>query len=197
MPNCNFTFSHYRECLEEAKRLELKVEWIHDADHSLNNLLEFAKIEKSLGLKTKYFIRLHAKSYNALSFESMKILQSLTHEYNQDIGIHLEPWYYQAKDLKSGIEKEASLLSTLIDTPIDSLSIHSPAKSGTVSEDMIPNSMRYYCYDSSYYKNKKYLSDSGGRWREGCVCQHLGKHKEMIVLTHDLWWYNEYSSENY
>lgn len=195
--HCNFTFAHYRECLTEAKRLNCSVEWIHDVDHSVMNLLHFAKIENELDIKSTYFVRTHARTYNPFCYEVLKTLRTLVDTYGHQIGLHFEPWYYLKDDMALAINREATLLSSLVGDPVQSVSIHSPSKGGTVPETLVPSGMTYYCYDSNYYQGKKYISDSGGRWREGCMCQHLGKHERMIILTHDLWWYNEYSSESY
>jgi hypothetical protein len=43
----------------------------------------------------------------------------------------------------------------------------------------------------------KYLSDSGGRWREGCFCEWIGKEDLLFVNTHPVWWYNECPQENF
>jgi hypothetical protein len=43
----------------------------------------------------------------------------------------------------------------------------------------------------------KYLSDSNGRWREGCVCGHLEEYERLCVLTHGWWWFETSPVENY
>ncbi|MDH3361128.1 MAG: hypothetical protein OEL51_02070, partial [Nitrosopumilus sp.] len=43
-------------------------------------------------------------------------------------------------------------------------------------------------------KQTKYISDSGRYWREGCMCKHINKHEKLQILTHPIWWVNDYKS---
>jgi len=192
---CNFSFKHYIECLRMIASSKVEIELIHDIDHLTSNIEEFLKIEDSFDLQSTSFIRLHAKNYNPLSFENITRFSKLFK--NSKIGLHFEPSFYKKEQISAAIQKEREILELSYTRSINALSIHEPARFGSIDCAQIPNSMKYYCHDSNYYQDKKYISDSGGRWREGCMCQHIGKHEKMIVLTHPLWWYNETSAENY
>jgi len=192
---CNFSLSHYQECLVLAKAQRIEI--VHDVDFPPNNVLQIAEMEHALGYRTKYFIRLHAKLYNALSEEHLAIFKLLAERYGHELGLHFEPFFYQNGDMQAAIRQEALLLEKVLGQPISYMSIHSPLKAGGIDARVVLPGMRYYCHDSEYYKGKKYLSDSGGRWREGCVCGHLGKHEQILLLTHPNWWYRETPSENY
>lgn len=192
---CNFTFSHYKQILAQARTA--RVEIIHDVDFPPGNVEYMARIEKEAGISTKYFIRLHAAFYNALSFDSVKLFRRIALEYGHELGLHYEPGYYQQSSQSTGIALEASMLETAYGVPIKYVSIHCPAKGGTIDEKDVPPSLQYYCYTASHYADKKYLSDSGGRWREGCACEQIGKHDSMILLTHPNWWFETTPSENF
>jgi hypothetical protein len=197
---CNFTFTHYRECLSLIKDVTVKsttsIELIHDVDHFTDNLISFSEIEKHFGISAKYFIRLHSTRYNAFTNKNIKIFRKLV-DSGHEIGLHFEPFFYRDADIRSAIEKAIQFFTLVTDIPLSAISIHTPLKSGTIDPGEVPEHLTLYCYNSDYYRGKKYLSDSGGRWREGCICNHIGKYEKMIILTHDLWWFHEDPSENY
>ena len=43
-------------------------------------------------------------------------------------------------------------------------------------------------YSKEFFVERKYLSDSGQFWREGCLCQNLNKYERLQVLIHPMWW---------
>lgn len=190
--------NHYIECLDLIKKSppSIKIELIHDLDHPESNIPQIASLETSREIKATYFIRLHAKNYNALSLSNIQAYRNLSDQGHR-LGLHFEPSFYEKNEVIEAISKESQLLEFTIGRPIKSVSIHEPARFGSIDQYSIPSNLKYYCYDSKYYQNKKYISDSGGRWREGCMCQHIGKHSEMIILTHPIWWYEKTSAENY
>jgi hypothetical protein len=173
------------------------VELIHDVDDSLDNSKIFSSIERATGNRSTFFVRLHAKWYNALSYKNIEIMKQLI-DSGSSVGLHFEPAFYSKSMMKKGIEKELDMLEVALDYKITKLSIHEPARFGSIDKDTdLPSGIEYYCWDSDHYKGKKYISDSGARWREGCMCNHIGKHSSMIILTHPMWWFETYSAENY
>jgi hypothetical protein len=43
----------------------------------------------------------------------------------------------------------------------------------------------------------KYLSESGGRWRESCFHNWINQVDRLQVLVHPFWWYDKVPQENY
>jgi hypothetical protein len=199
MTPCDFSFAHYGACLAHASAVQATcaIEWIHDVDHFADNLLEFAALESENGVSAKYFIRLHARYYNALSVRTIETVRRLVSEYGHEIGLHFEHHLYPAEDVAAALRMERETLQFFFRVPINSVSTHLPAKCGSLEKQIIPDDMKYYCWSSEHYQGKKYISDSGGRWREGCMCQHIGQHQKMIILTHDVWWFRNTPSDNY
>lgn len=193
---CDFSFRHYAECIRRISASPNRIEMIHDIDFEPNNVREMAEIECRNGLKTTYFVRLHAKSYNAFSLPVLETLSDLVESYGHRIGLHFEPSFYEEKRISEAILRESAMLNFVLRVPITALSIHEPARFGSIKQEDVPEGMTLYCWDSAYYKGKKYISDSGSRWREGCMCQHL-HHEEMIILTHPDSWFHRTSAENY
>jgi hypothetical protein len=172
-------------------------ELLHDVDNDLDNVLEMAAIEFAHGQKAKYFIRVHAKYYNPFSLPNVRVLKKITSEMHHEVGLHFEPGFYRYPDIARGIQKEAELLEYLCGVPaVRHLSIHEPARLGTIDDDLVPQHLRLYCWGSKYYRDKKYISDSSAHWREGCMCQHIGRHPKLLVLTHPFWWFSRSQSEN-
>jgi hypothetical protein len=123
-------------------------------------------------------------------------LRHIVHDFGHQIGLHFEPSFYKKEEIRDAIVAESQALSKLLGVSVLSFSIHEPARFGSIEPDMIPEHLRYYCWNAPYYEGKKYLSDSGVRWREGCMCEHF--HREnLIILTHPDHWYQETSAENY
>ena len=76
----DFTEKHYITLIKLAKKKYLfepfttkteepHVLWRHDVDSSVHRALKLAKIEKKLGVKSTYFLRLHSEWYNLFEKE--------------------------------------------------------------------------------------------------------------------------------
>jgi hypothetical protein len=193
---CNFSLKHYEECMQLISLASNTCEILHDLDHPEDNILEIAELERIHQISAKYFIRIHAKNYNPFSLKNLQIYRKLV-EMGHELGLHFEPGFYSENSITEAITKEAEALQFIVGVPIKYLSIHEPARFGSVNQASIPNSLLYYCWNSTYYTDKKYISDSSARWREGCMCEHIGKHEKLIILTHPIWWFKETSAENY
>lgn len=212
---CGFTHSHYKACIEQAledgyKFLRMKdateesqdgklIIMRHDEDLSLSSSFNLAKIEGDLGIKTTYFVRLHAKNYNLLSQESYTLIHKII-EMGHEIGYHYE--LHTHPDLLQR-EKEIfisskSLLESLLGTEITGMSYHEPARF-KIDDDKraLPPGIKYEAYEERFMNNYKYISDSSAHWREGCMCQHIGKEDKLYILTHGFWWFDKSPVENY
>jgi hypothetical protein len=202
----NFTLSHYEKtiknyissgysfCGTKNKKDKNKIiAMTHDVDHSIDLCKNFSEIEKNCGIKSTYFLRLHAKKYNMLSNSSLKQAKSIL-ENGHEIGLHYEPSFCNS-DYEKHIKKEMEILSNFLDYEITIFNIHEPARTGVDIGNILKNQNR--CYNSDFFKNFKYISDSSCRWREGCFSKHINKWEKLLVLTHPFWWYNESPTENY
>lgn len=210
-----FTFAHYGEILEQAIDLGYVFHTFsgnelvdsprlilmrHDIDLSLENCLRFAQIEHELGVRSTFFVRVHARLYNPFEFQSYQMLrkiESLGHE----LALHYEPGFALAvaEDEESMVRRDKAILEAVLGHPIVSASAHLPGKTGsTISEDNKESfGIKYDAYSPRFMQDFKYLSDSNGRWREGCLCQHLGSFDRLCVLTHGWWWFERSPVENY
>jgi hypothetical protein len=180
---CEFSLTHYKECIQLAadkgyiitpirKYTETNVKQIilrHDVDWSLEFAYELANFEYDLGVCSTYHIRLHSENYNALAPKSMKMIEAMS-GMGHEIGLHY--------DSDSSMSYEVNLLSSIARKPVYSYSQHLP---------WLTKKEEYQGLTDAMTLDLKYISDSGRHWREGCMCNHIGKHS-LQILTHPLWW---------
>lgn len=215
-PECGgFSFAHYRGIIERAQELGYILSTFdehesvtsprlllmrHDIDLSLENCLHFARIEHELGVCATYFVRVHARLYNPFEYKSYRMLQEIA-SLGHELGLHYEPGFALAvgEDYEQMVRREKAILEAILDHPITSASAHLPGKTGTTVNDTNKESfgIRYEAYSPHFMKDFKYLSDSKGSWREGCLCQHLGSYDRLCALTHGWWWFEKSPVENY
>lgn len=186
-----YTFKSVNESLTENKK---NIYMVHDIDHNIDLCENFINAEKQCGITSSYFIRMHSKNYNIFSQKSIDILKKIK-ENNFTIGLHYEPVYSKVNQYEKDILRNINFLNETLDVNIKTFNIHEPARTNIDLSNIMNEKNR--CYNSSFFKNVKYLSDSGGRWREGCFSKSVGVYKNLLVLTHPIWWYNERPSENY
>lgn len=202
----SFTYKHYRKTIEDyltngyevtdfsrvtsGKQLILR----HDVDMDLSLSDNMSMIEHDLSVPSIYFIRIHAKNYNALSVSSVKTMQKIASR-GQEIGFHYEPTFTSNENHEEAILEGKALLEKIAGVDIRYYSLHEPARTGLDMKKVLPDMNR--SFGVKFYEDFKYLSDSSARWREGCFSEHVNKWEKIIVLTHPFWWYNKSSGENY
>lgn len=171
----------------------------HDVDFSLERAFEMAKIEKKLGIRSTYFIRLHAP-YNPFDFKNYSRIMGIIN-MGHEIGLHFEAVDMAAISKERAEDifmKEKEVLERIFDVKIVSCAEHRDfTHIGKLSffdkADNMALGIRYNAYDKVLMGKVKYISDSLGNWREGCLCNHIGKQDKLYVLTHpSLWFYNYY-----
>lgn len=209
MMGCNFSLEHYFETLKIAKsqgyllqtvsesRLLTKHARIilrHDVDFIPEYALKMAKAEHENDIHSTYYILLRDDYYNPLSKRNIKIIQEIN-DMGHEIGLHYDSRFATTN---SKLEHELTILSDLIGRRIESIAAHTPNEIKRLTgknylEDEI-NLEKLNVIESKSV-DAKYISDSGRQWREGCMCQHIGKHKnehdglrDLQILTHPFWW---------
>lgn len=181
--------------VEFSPSIEKNIVMVHDVDHDIALCENFILVEKSLGISATYFLRLHGRSYNMLSRDSINMAKKIL-QAGGVLGLHYEPTFNKDEvQYKQHIESELKILSSVVGEKINYFNLHEPARTGVELSEVLPNKNR--CYNSLHFKEYKYLSDSSCHWREGCFSEHVGKWKKMLVLTHPIWWYNQCPAENY
>src|SRR3989338_1509368 len=220
--SCSFKLEHYKYCLESAKRKGYKFltleEYIqnkskvvrkekiilmrHDIDHKLSLAMNFAEIEKSLGIQTTYFIRLHA-DYNPYRLENYKVIKNLT-EMDHEVGLYYDAGFARLfnENAEQFFKRDGVIFENIINKKISGISCHEPNNSKnefTISDKNIAKfGLKYQAYSPIFVKDMKYISDSSARWREGCMCNFIEKETpKLYITTHPIWWHKKSPLENY
>jgi hypothetical protein len=210
----NFTYGSYQQTIRDfleneyyfltfsefdINKNQRKVLMRHDIDLDVSPALNLAKFENQIGIKSNYFFRVNAKNYNILSLptlNSISIIKDLGHE----IGLHLDGNYLikESNELKT-VKSIKNFLESKLNERIISLSIHEPSRTSMEIDETVMDYLgfKFNAYGDKYFKNIKYLSDSGGRWREGHFGEWVNKEDKFQILTHPFWWYKIHPQENY
>src|SRR3990167_1593087 len=105
---CDFSLKHYAEILTSFKEAgytfyrfdevdktgDKAIFMRHDIEANIDAAVDMALVEAKLGIKSTFFVRLHATFYNPLSQrfrEKIFLISKMGHE----IGIHYEPSAFQ------------------------------------------------------------------------------------------------------
>ena len=193
--NCGFTLEHYKECIESAKdkgytiipireyqdnkaKVKKVILMRHDVDWSLEYAYELANIEYDLDVRSSYYIYMHSELYNTLSPKSMEMLRQMV-GMRHEIGLHTEGTNY--------LNNERDVLSDITNNLVHSYTFHLPG---------LRDDIRFSHLLNPQDIEIKYISDSGRHWREGCMCEHIGKEDKLQILTHAEWWCTKSSSRD-
>lgn len=210
----NFTYNSYQETIEEFieneyyfltfsefdnNKNQRKVLMRHDIDLDILPAVNLAKFENKLGIKSSYFFRVNAKNYNILSLTTLNSITRIK-DLGHEIGLHLDGNYLKKGSNELEIVKSIkNFLESSFSEQIFSLSIHEPSRTSMEIDEIVMNYLgfKFNAYNDKYFKNIKYLSDSGGRWREGHFGEWVNKEDKFQILTHPFWWYKIHPQENY
>jgi len=211
---CDFSYQHYRQMIKAAlgagfiitnlrdydknKHKQKLILLRHDIDYSPKRAFEIAKIEKSLNVKSTYFIRVHGEHYQPFDKESYPTLLKIL-KMGHEIGLHLEArtmskWL--KVDMIDLFYAEKKALEAMFNIKVISASEHA---------DLYRNEQNFWRNHFFTKVNKRkvriknfpqekrfqklhYLSDSSRFWREGCPCKNLTKFYKFQILTHPDHW---------
>jgi hypothetical protein len=184
-------FRDYPKVKNQPKIILLR----HDIDYSPQRAFVMAKIEKDLGIKSTYFVRVHGEYYHPFDRQSYLIIKQII-EFGHEIGLHSEARSL-ARAFKIPVSQlfcmEKEILERVFDLKVISAAEHADLgrsqnywqKHLFTLIDKKKGGIKFFPQQFSQFK---YLSDSLGRWREGCLCQHLEKYAKIQVLAHPDWW---------
>ena len=176
----------YKTWREDGRTVILR----HDVDYSLPKAVLLSEIEKNIcGGGAIYFILLSTDFYNAHSKASRECIDNIM-KNGGNIGLHFDETQYAISDkeaLKEYVCKEAEVLSNIIGTKVDMVSMHRPSKKILLSNIEFPGVIN--SYSEIFFKEMKYVSDSRRHWRENvdeiieqALCPRLH------ILTHPFWY---------
>lgn len=182
---CDFSYEHYSECLELADSCGYEFRlFIHNASASHPTIflrhdldvwpryaVELAEIEARHGVQASYFFMYSSPTYSIFDNDTvdvMKYIQGMGHY----IGLHVR----RTEPVMSGINIPGVKIGKVI-------SIHCPT-----TEQIGSRSFPISAYNKKFCGDIKYISDSRGSWREGCMCNHIQSKNSLQILTHPIYW---------
>ncbi|MCL5407145.1 MAG: hypothetical protein M1429_01465 [Patescibacteria group bacterium] len=207
---CDFSLKHYREILKLALKSGFVITNFRDFDkvsnrpkviilrHDIDVLpkrsLELAKIEKSLKIKSTFFVRVHGQYYYP-SGQTLKILKKIK-DLGHEIGLHSEARVLAPvfkMDLADLFLSEKAILEEVLKCKIITASEHGDlGRPGNFWQNhffkKIPKEKVGIKHYSQEYSQFHYLSDSLQNWKDGCVCQNLARYNHFQILIHGEWW---------
>lgn len=181
-----YSFRDYKTWREMERTVILR----HDVDNSLKKAVLLSEVEKNVceGGAT-YFVLLSTDFYNLHSKESRGYISSII-KNGGNIGLHFDETQYIIQDdleMKEYIREEIEILSNIIDTKVEVVSMHRPSEkvlSANIEFSDIINS-----YGEVYFKQMKYLSDSRRHWRENVdEIIDSAMYPRLHILTHPFWY---------
>jgi len=165
--------------------------WRHDVDFSVHRAFALAKIEKSFGINSTYFILLTGNFYNIFEYEIKKLIFKII-DLGHIIGLHFDPTLYSIKnknELEYYLNFEKKILESLFGKRVLAFSFHNPT-SNIFEFDNFEYAEMINAYAKYYKENFQYCSDSNGYWRFERLKDFLMSNKigNRYVLTHPAWW---------
>lgn len=189
----------FRTFLEERPSRYLALR--HDIDFDPSLLNNFLSIEENLGFSSSIFFRVCARNYNIFSLEQIHLFERLRRN-GHEIGLHLDVEMNGPKssDRVRFADLQRRVIELAIDHEIDGFSLHFPASNQAYdfADELVERwGISYHTYSNLFFREFKYLSDSGGNWREGHFRDFLGRYDRIQVLTHPIWHYRDCIQENF
>lgn len=161
----------------------------HDIDTSLKCALEMAEIEYSNSVKSTFFFMLRSPAYNLFSryaFNVLKDIKAMGHE----IALHFDAAHPAVDENKivEEVKNELNILSSLVDSPISTVSFHQPSAFILKGDLVIPSVVN--TYNKEQMTGWYYCSDSNRIWKDHNAYSvfDIGKYKKIQILIHPIWW---------
>ena len=182
------SYSEARSRLRNRK--DRFVIWRHDIDFCLRKAEEVARLESRLGVRADYFVLVRSLMYNPHDLRVTSRLEEIL-KLGHRIGLHFDAGLFDGADkysLEDQIEQECKILEGCIEAPVSMVTFHRPTES--LLEAGISLDRRGHGYESDFFKEMAYFSDSRGSWRHGSPLESeaFSEGRPMQVLTHPIWW---------
>lgn len=163
----------------------------HDIDNSIGKAVDLSNIEHKVGAHSTFFVLLSSDFYNVFSLRNIRSLDKIL-QNDSLLGLHFDEMRYpdEAGNPDRIIERiihEKRALELALGIEINMVSMHRPTKEIINADLKIPGMIN--SYNSVFFREFKYLSDSRRRWRE--PVEDIIKTKEydkLHILTHAFWY---------
>ncbi|MCS6929961.1 MAG: hypothetical protein NZM43_10785 [Saprospiraceae bacterium] len=169
----------------ELKEPYFQIVLRHDVDFDTHLALRMATLEKEMGIRSTYFFLIRSPMYNVLEpkdYENICLIQEMGHV----ISLHFDPKLYA--DFEEGLRLEAEIFQSIFRTKVNIVSLHRPSL--FFQQHDMPIAGIEHTYQSRYFRDVKYISDSTGVWRYGHPFDtpEFIEGKSIHLLIHPIWW---------
>jgi hypothetical protein len=118
--------------------------------------------------------------------------------HGHEVGLHYEPDPDGQSEVawddasKVALAADKARLIGVAGEPMEGAAAHRPAKAGALTPEQVRSVG--FAYEATgptleaASPRWKYLADSRGQWREGCICGWLGNVDRLIMVVHPIWW---------
>lgn len=167
--------------------------WRHDVDCSPESALRLAKLEKTKGVKSTYFIWLHSSYYHFYEKENYDAFVEIA-SMGHDLGLHFDSRFYlnEIDMFEKNLLSEKIFLENFFEVRIKAFSFHNPTQKilSVYNKDICEMTNTY---NSFLFSDVKYVSDSRGRKDSEQIINEIGASDclKAQVLTHPVFWSNE------
>lgn len=188
-----FLDANYRFCDFTQKNSNQRVViFRHDIDFSTQAARDLANLEAELGITSTYFFLVRSPFYNIYEPATLSHIREIT-SLGHHIGLHFDASLYDDsfKCLDYAATQECEILEKIAGFRPEFISFHRPTKSLLGLDKKFGG--RDHAYNTRFFKDFGYVSDSRGQWQFGPPDEHqaFAAGKGMQVLTHPIWWMTE------
>lgn len=178
--------------LREAIKLERFIFLRHDIDLSVDYAFNIVQIEKKYSISSSLFFMTTSNYYNATAPKERAIIKNI-HSCGFEIGLHFDPVIYPLasdEQMQVHLNREKELLESVIEAPVESVSLHNPSIHGKYLMFEKMNN----AYASDLFSSERYLSDSCRNMRGKDMFSFLdvAKKRNVQILLHPMYWHTEH-----
>lgn len=162
----------------------------HDIDSELMNCGRILDVERSLGIKSTYFLMVRSTAYNLFCIEARRMVERIIGD-GHVIGLHFMGELCEDEGMGNitlEVLREKKWIEDEFGVTVPVFSFHQPSKAVLEAQIQIPGTLNTY--------NKKqmgqyfYVSDTNMHWRhehpEEIFKYHL--YPKLHLLIHPMWW---------
>lgn len=167
--------------------------WRHDVDMSPHRAVRLAEIEVDAGIRAHYFIMFNSRFYNPFEPGVVEVLKRLV-SMGHWVGLHFDPASVPLSQDAGGIQKmlskQAGMLSSILEIPIESFTLHNPTADRAKSIHEIRYGGLLNASAPELVGSFTYCSDSNGVWRHRRLIEVVrdASVRRLYALTHPEWW---------
>lgn len=168
----------------------------HDIDYCPPLSLKIAQIEKSLCIKSTYFVLISTDFYNIQEEKNIRSIEEIS-SLGHEIGLHYCPSQYRQSErrLNKTLNREIQLLEDLLGKKVYSIARH-----GFWDRDPFATSKKYINANHPFMRRDLFVHDSYRAWTpvEGLFKLLTDPPKRVQLLTHpDTWQEDKINREQF